>query len=200
MSQRSPANDLAWFARCWRAFCTPPFERPAIHRSSPCGGGGVCVCAGSTQRGPAVRGRCRWELVGMGVRWTQPARALVDGVDSGMAGLWSLVFAAQHGALRLALDPWSRRPGPRSSPAGTPCLGQPNLEVDPVDPDVDVVGVGQRPLVEQGRLVLPLRGEPCDRARRPASTGAEELGQRRTEVAGGQPVQIQKWQHRRHLW
>lgn len=40
----------------------------------------------------------------MGVRWTQPARALVDGVDSGMAGLWSLVFAAQHGALRLALD------------------------------------------------------------------------------------------------
>jgi hypothetical protein len=38
----------------------------------------------------------------MGVRWTQPARVLVDGVDSGMASLWSLVFAAQHGALRLA--------------------------------------------------------------------------------------------------
>lgn len=40
----------------------------------------------------------------MGVLWTQPARVLVDGVDGGLAGLWSLVFAAQHGALRLALD------------------------------------------------------------------------------------------------
>jgi hypothetical protein len=40
----------------------------------------------------------------MGVLWTQPARVLVDGLDGGFEGLWSLVFAAQHGALRLALD------------------------------------------------------------------------------------------------
>ena len=40
----------------------------------------------------------------MGVLWTRPARVLVDGLDGGLAGLWSLVFAAQHGALRLALD------------------------------------------------------------------------------------------------
>jgi hypothetical protein len=40
----------------------------------------------------------------MGVLWTQPARVLVDGLDGGLEGLWSLVFAAQHGALRLALD------------------------------------------------------------------------------------------------
>lgn len=40
----------------------------------------------------------------MGVLWTQPARVLVEGLDHGLAGLWSLVYAAQHGALRLVLD------------------------------------------------------------------------------------------------
>jgi len=32
--------------------------------------------------------------------------------------------------------------------------------VDAVDPDVDVVGAGQRTLVEPSGLVLPLDGEP----------------------------------------
>jgi hypothetical protein len=54
-----------------------------------------------------------------------------------------------------------------------------DLEVDPVDPHVHVVGLGQRPLVERGRLVLPVLGQPGDRGRRQARTGAEELGQRR---------------------
>ena len=40
----------------------------------------------------------------MGVLWMQPARVLVDRLDHGLAGLWSLTYAAQHGALRLALD------------------------------------------------------------------------------------------------
>jgi len=38
-----------------------------------------------------------------------------------------------------------------------------HLEVDPVDPGVDVVALGQGPLVERDRLVLPLAGEPGGR-------------------------------------
>jgi hypothetical protein len=40
----------------------------------------------------------------MGVLWTRPACLLVDRLGPGFEGLWSLVYAAQHGALRLALD------------------------------------------------------------------------------------------------
>jgi len=40
----------------------------------------------------------------MGVLWMQPAQVLVDRLDHGLAGLWSLTYAAQHGALRLDLD------------------------------------------------------------------------------------------------
>jgi len=44
--------------------------------------------------------------------------------------------------------------------AATPCPGRADCEVDAVDPDVDVVGAGQRTLVEPSGLVLPLDGEP----------------------------------------
>ena len=54
-------------------------------------------------------------------------------------------------------------------------LLQAHLEVDPVDPDVDVVAPGQRTLVERSRLVLPVLGEPGDRARRQPDRRAEEL-------------------------
>lgn len=37
------------------------------------------------------------------VSWTEPARELVDRLGVGMDALWSLVYAAQTGALRLAL-------------------------------------------------------------------------------------------------
>jgi hypothetical protein len=74
-------------------------------------------------------------------------------------------------------------------------LLQPDLEVDPVDPAVDVVGVGQRPLAERLGVVLPLAGEPGDRRRRQARGRAEELLQRRAEVTAGQAVQIQQRQH-----
>src|SRR5205809_531555 len=40
----------------------------------------------------------------MGGLWSQPACLLVDRLDHDFEGLWSLVYAAQHGALRLALD------------------------------------------------------------------------------------------------
>lgn len=38
----------------------------------------------------------------MTVSWTEPARELVDRLGVGMEALWSLVFSAQEGALRLA--------------------------------------------------------------------------------------------------
>ena len=54
-------------------------------------------------------------------------------------------------------------------------LLQAHLEVDPVDPQVDVIGARQIPLPEPLSLVLPLRGQPGDRRRRQAGTRAEEL-------------------------
>lgn len=39
----------------------------------------------------------------MAVSWMQPARELVERLGVGMDALWSLVYAAQSGALRLAL-------------------------------------------------------------------------------------------------
>jgi hypothetical protein len=71
--------------------------------------------------------------------------------------------------------------------------------VDPVDPQVDVVGPRQITLPERLGLVLPLRGEPGDRRGREPDTGAQELLQRRTEVTGGQTMQVQQRQHLGHL-
>ena len=39
----------------------------------------------------------------MSAPWTAPARVLVAQLDRGIEGLWSLVYAAQIGALQLAL-------------------------------------------------------------------------------------------------
>ena len=47
-----------------------------------------------------------------------------------------------------------------------------DLEVDAVDPQVDVVGARQIPLPEGLGLVLPLRGQPGDRRRRQPRTRA----------------------------
>jgi hypothetical protein len=47
--------------------------------------------------------------------------------------------------------------------------------------------------------VLPLLGQPGDRGRRQSVAGAQELLQRRGEVAGGQAMQIQQRQHLRRL-
>ena len=48
--------------------------------------------------------------------------------------------------------------------------------MDPVDPQVDVVGLGQRPLGEGLRVVLPLCGQPGDRCRGQTRRRAQELG------------------------
>ena len=71
--------------------------------------------------------------------------------------------------------------------------------MDAVDPQVDVVDLREIPLSEGFRLVLPLRGQPGDRGRRQAGTGAEELLEGGPEVAGRQAVQVQQRQHLGHL-
>jgi hypothetical protein len=74
-----------------------------------------------------------------------------------------------------------------------------DLEVDPVDPQVDVVSTRQITVLECLGLVLPLRGQSGDRRGRQSRTRTQELLQRRTEIAGRQPVQIQQRQHLGHL-
>ncbi len=74
-----------------------------------------------------------------------------------------------------------------------------DLEVDAVDPQVDVIGAREVTLAESLRLVLPLAGEPGDRRGRQSGARAEKLLQRRTEVTRREPVQVQQWQHLGHL-
>jgi hypothetical protein len=54
-------------------------------------------------------------------------------------------------------------------------LLQADLEVDAVDPQVDVVGTGEIPAGKGLGFVLPLAGEPGDRRCRKPGTGAQEL-------------------------
>jgi len=56
-----------------------------------------------------------------------------------------------------------------------------DLEMDPVDLRVHVVGAGQRTRAERDRLVLPLRGEPGDRGRRQSSRGPKDCCNAGTE-------------------
>jgi len=63
-----------------------------------------------------------------------------------------------------------------------------DLEVDPVDPHIDVVGARQIALTEGFGLILPLCSEPGDRRCREPCTRPEELLQRRTEVPAGQTM------------
>lgn len=74
-----------------------------------------------------------------------------------------------------------------------------DLEVDAVDPQVDVVGPGHIAAPERGGFVLPLRGQAGDRGGRQSGPRAEELLQCRPEVPAGQPMQIQQRQHLAHL-
>jgi hypothetical protein len=78
-------------------------------------------------------------------------------------------------------------------------LLEPDLQADPVDPHVDVIGVLQRSGVGGALLVLPLLGETRDDRGRQARTGAEELRERWPEVAARQAVQVQQRQHLRDL-
>jgi len=75
----------------------------------------------------------------MGVLWTEPARVLVDRTDHGLAGLWSLVFAAQHGALRLALD--RHLDGDLSLTLAAMDLGEALEDLEWASPDLPAVAV-----------------------------------------------------------
>lgn len=78
-------------------------------------------------------------------------------------------------------------------------LLQAHVEVDAVDPHVDVVDAGEVSAGEGGPLVLPLLRQPGDdRGRQPGSR-AEELGQGRGEVARRHPVEVHERQHLGHL-
>ncbi len=79
--------------------------------------------------------------------------------------------------------------------AAEPILAEADLEVDPVDPDVDVVGVLERALAEQVVLLLPRSRQAVDDRAREAGTGAEELRQRRHEITGREAVQVEQRQH-----
>jgi len=137
----------------------------------------------------------------------EPERAVADGehwclhaasfaraqqVRPGLAGL-----AEPVGERDELLGPV--RADPQNHQQAHLVLLEPDLQMDPVDPDVDVVGAGQRPGVEGALLVLPLRRQPGDGRGRQARAGAEELLQRRTEVIAGQAMQIQQRQDLRDL-
>jgi hypothetical protein len=74
------------------------------------------------------------------------------------------------------------------------CL-EADLEVDPVDPQVDVVGALQRALPERRGVVCHWPVSRVTVAADRPGPGAEELLPRRAEVAAGQVVQVQQRQH-----
>ncbi len=88
----------------------------------------------------------------------------------------------------------------QTQPVGVPLsVGQAHIDVDPINPHVDIVDarqVADRPV---GVLGLPRGREPVDRRGRQASVRAEEAHQRRREVTRGQPPQIQDREHLGHL-
>jgi hypothetical protein len=73
-------------------------------------------------------------------------------------------------------------------------LAEADLRVHAVGPDVDVVPVGQVPILEGGVVVAPLLGQPGDGGRRQTRGAAEELLQGGDEVPGGQSVQVEQRQ------
>jgi hypothetical protein len=70
-----------------------------------------------------------------------------------------------------------------------------DVDVDAVDPQVDVVHPGQITVGEGALLGLPGLGQLGDHRRRQPGRRAEELPQRGHEVARGQAVQVQQRQH-----
>lgn len=76
---------------------------------------------------------------------------------------------------------------------------EPHFQVNTIDPEVDVIRRREIPPGEGLGFVLPLSRKAGDRAGRQTGTGAEELFEGGTEVAGRQPVQVQQRQHLGHL-
>lgn len=74
-------------------------------------------------------------------------------------------------------------------------LLQPDVDVDAVSPQIDVVGLGQVTGGKRTLLGLPLLGQLRDHRRGQAGGRAEEPPQRGHEVPAGQAVQVQQRQH-----
>jgi hypothetical protein len=70
-----------------------------------------------------------------------------------------------------------------------------DVDVDPVDPQVDVVHIGEVPGGEGALLSPPGLGQLGDHRGGQPRRRAQELAQRRPEVAGGQAVQVQQRQY-----
>ena len=71
--------------------------------------------------------------------------------------------------------------------------------MNPVDPDIDVVPIGQVALPELPILVFPDRGQPREVGRaQPGRVVSQQHGQRFAEVARGQPAEIENRQHLGH--
>ena len=72
--------------------------------------------------------------------------------------------------------------------------------MNPVDPDIDGVPIGQVALPELPILVFPDRGQPRDVGRaQPGRVVSQQHGQRFAEVARGQPAERENRQHLGHL-
>jgi hypothetical protein len=139
-------------------------------------------------------------------RLPEPQRAVADGQDRGTHAA-ALAVAQQVGPRLTGLaEPVGQGdqllgaidPDADHDQQAHLVLLEADLEVDPVDPQVHVVGLGQRPLPERCCVVLPLRGEPGDRRRGQACGRAEKLLQRGHEVAARQAVQVEQRQHLGH--
>jgi hypothetical protein len=81
-----------------------------------------------------------------------------------------------------------------------PVLLQANVEVNAVDPDVDVVAIPEIAALEAPVFLLPDREQVRDVGRaEPGRILAEQRLQRRPEVSAREPAQIQDRQHLGHL-
>ena len=75
-------------------------------------------------------------------------------------------------------------------------LAEADTDVHAVDEQVGIPVESQLPGPERGVLGLPLLGQPLDRTRRqPRGVLAQQIPQRRPEVPGREPVQVQDRQH-----
>src|SRR6266496_527309 len=74
-------------------------------------------------------------------------------------------------------------------------LLQADLDVDAVGPEIDVVDLREVAGSEGALLALPRLGQLGDHRRGQARGRSQELAQRRTEVTGRQPMQVQQRQH-----
>ena len=74
-------------------------------------------------------------------------------------------------------------------------LLEPDVEVNPVRPQVDVVGLAQVALSELLHLLAPIPGQALEGRSRNPRPAAEELRQRGDEVLGGDPPQMERRQH-----